>query len=154
MGLRRKTFLYSIILAGLMTAFVLGYFVLMLPSLYVDYVMKSNLDLIGRVQQGYMEERSYDGLTVKNPSSVVTLELPDEGNDFYLKGKFFSLMIGVRDKELQEILADARAVMDAVRAGALPDRNITELTADCRNAYRKYLPEGMCCRRTFRWKSR
>ncbi len=129
MGLRRKTFLYSIILAGLMTAFVLGYFVLMLPSLYVDYVMKSNLDLIGRVQQGYMEERSYDGLTVKNPSSVVTLELPDEGNDFYLKGKFFSLMIGVRDKELQEILADARAVMDAVRAGALPDRNITELTA-------------------------
>ncbi len=61
-----------------------------------------------------MEERSYDGLTVKNPSSVVTLELPDEGNDFYLKGKFFSLMIGVRDKELQEILADTRVVGDCL----------------------------------------
>ncbi len=31
-NLRRKTFLYSIILAGLMTTFVLGYFVLNLPK--------------------------------------------------------------------------------------------------------------------------
>ncbi len=61
-----------------------------------------------------MEERSYDGLTVKTPSSVVTLELPDEGNDFYLKGKFFSLMIGVRDKELQEILADTPVVLSLI----------------------------------------
>ncbi len=117
MGLRRKTFLYSIILAGMMTVFVLGYFVLMLPSLYVDYVMKSNLDSVRRVQKGYMEERSYDGLTVKNPSSVVTLEFPDTGNDLYLRGKFFSLTIDVKDEKLQEIYADAREVMDSVRTG-------------------------------------
>lgn len=121
MGLRRKTFLYSIILAGLMTAFVLGYFVLMLPSLYVDYVMKSNLDSIETVQQGYMKERSYDGLTVKNPSAVVTLEFPDTGNAIYLKGKFFSLTVDVRDKELQEILQDARKVMGRIRAGDLSE---------------------------------
>lgn len=127
MGLRRKTFLYSIILAGMMTVFVLGYFVLMLPSLYVDYMMKSNLDSMEKVQQGYMESRSYDGLTVKNPSSVVTFEFPDTGNDIYLKGKFFSLTISVRDEELQEILADARAVMGGIRTEALPADTVTGL---------------------------
>lgn len=121
MGLRRKTFAYSIILAGLMTAFVLGYFVLMLPSLYVDYVMKSNLDSIKKVQLGYMEERSYDGLAVKNPSSVVTLEFPDAGYDIYMKGKFFSLTAGVRDEELQGIMDDAREAVDRVRTATFPD---------------------------------
>ena len=43
MKLAKKTFVYSMILAVLMVAFVVGYFVFMLPSLYVDYVMKSNL---------------------------------------------------------------------------------------------------------------
>lgn len=118
MGLRRKTFLYSILLAGLMTVFVLGYFVLMLPSLYVDYMMKSNLASIREVQRGYMEERSYDALNVKNPSAVVTLEVPDAGNDIYLRGKFYSLTIGVRDEELQKILDDARDAMEGIRTGA------------------------------------
>ena len=58
MGLRRKTFLYSVALAVIMIAFVIGYFVLMLPSLYVDYVMNSNLESAAEIQQGYMEERS------------------------------------------------------------------------------------------------
>ena len=44
MGLRKKTFLYSVTLAVIMIAFVIGYFVFMLPSLYVDYVMNSNLE--------------------------------------------------------------------------------------------------------------
>lgn len=121
MGLRRKTFLYSIVLAVIMTAFVLGYFVLMLPSLYVDYVMKSNLASAAEVQQRYMEERSYDDLTVKNPSSVLTVEIPDTGSNLYLKGKFFSLTVRVRDEELQELLEDARAVMRSVRERGFAD---------------------------------
>lgn len=110
MGLRKKTFVYSILLAGMMTAFVLGYFVLMLPSLYVDYVMKSNLESVVKTQQGYRESRSYEDLTVKNPAAVVTLEFPDTGNDIYLKSKFFSLTASVRDEELQEILEEFRAL--------------------------------------------
>ena len=52
MGLSKKTFLYSIILASIMVALVVGYFVAMLPSLYVDYVMKENLDSVVEIQHG------------------------------------------------------------------------------------------------------
>lgn len=117
MGLRKKTFLYSVALAVVMIAFVIGYFVLMLPSLYVDYVMDSNLESATEIQKGYMEERSYDNLTVKNPSSVFTMEIPNAGNEVYIAGKFFRLTMIVQDEELQELLDRARTMM--AEAGSL-----------------------------------
>lgn len=111
MGLRKKTFLYSVALAVIMIVFVIGYFVLMLPSLYVDYVMNSNLESVTEIQNGYMAQRSYDDLTVKNPSSVYTLEVPNMGNEVYLAGKFFRLTIIVRDEELQSLLDYVRTMM-------------------------------------------
>jgi len=111
MGLRKKTFLYSIVLAVIMIVFVIGYFVLMLPSLYVDYVMESNLESVKEIQTGYMDERSYDNLTVKNPSSVFTMEVPNAGNEVYIAGKFFKLTLTVQDEELQTLLDRTRALM-------------------------------------------
>lgn len=122
MGLRKKTFLYSIMLAVIMTAFVIGYFILMLPSLYVDYVMNSNLNSIVEVQQDYMENRTYQDLTVRNPSSVFSLEIPKEGNEIYLEGKFFKLTVRVRDEELQEILDYVRAMADGEAYASDSDR--------------------------------
>ena len=112
MGLSKKTFLYSIILAVIMTAFILGYFVLMLPSLYVDYVMDSNLKSVMEIQEGYMEDRNYDGLTVKNPSSVYTMEIPDEGAEIYVSGKFFKMTVKIQDEELLAMLDSVRKMMD------------------------------------------
>ncbi len=112
MGLSKKTFLYSIILAVIMTAFILGYFVLMLPSLYVDYVMDSNLKSVMEIQEGYMEDRTYDGLTVKNPSSVYTMEIPDEGTEIYVSGKFFKMTVKIQDEELLVMLDSVRKMMD------------------------------------------
>ena len=68
MGLSRKTFLYSSLLAVVMVAFVTGYFVFMLPSLYVNYVMERNLRSAEEIHKGYMSDRSYDRLAVTNPS--------------------------------------------------------------------------------------
>ena len=108
MGLRKKTFLYSIAIAVIMIAFVIGYFVLMLPSLYVDYVMNSNLESVAQVQMGYMEDRIYDHLTVKNPSSVYTLEVPKTGDEVSIAGKFFKASIAIQNEELQKLLDDIR----------------------------------------------
>lgn len=108
MGLRKKTFLYSITLAVIMIAFVIGYFVLMLPSLYVDYVMKGNLESVVDIQKGYMEEKTYDNLTVKNPSGTFTLEVPQEGNEIYVAGKYYKAAIVIRDEELQTLLDHIR----------------------------------------------
>ncbi len=112
MGLRKKTFLYSVALAVIMIAFVIGYFVSMLPSLYVDYVMNSNLESAAEIQQGYMEERSYDHLTVKNPSATYTMEIPNTGDEVYITGKFFKLTITVQDEELRNLLDRARMMME------------------------------------------
>lgn len=108
MGLRKKTFLYSIVLAAVMIAFVTGYFVLMLPSLYVNYVMNDNLESVMEIQKGYMESKSYDNLTVKNPSATFSLEVPNEGSEIYVAGKFFRIAVSVRDEELQALLDDVR----------------------------------------------
>lgn len=111
MGLKKKTFLYSIVLAVIMTAFIIGYFVLMLPSLYVDYVMDSNLESVTEIQTGYMKERSYENLTVKNPSSVFTMEVPNAGDQVYIAGKFFKLTLTVQDEELQALLDRTRTMV-------------------------------------------
>lgn len=108
MGLSKKTFLYSIVLAILVVASVTGYFVFMLPSLYVDYVMDSNLDSVSEIQKGYMAKRSYDELSVKNPSAVFSLEIPNQGNEIYAAGKFFKLTIAIRDEELKDVLEVVR----------------------------------------------
>ena len=110
MGLKKKTFLYSIALAVIMIVFIMGYFVLMLPSLYVDYVMNSNLESVTQIQTGYMEVRSYDDLKVKNPSAVFTMEVPNAGNEIYLAGKFFKLTLTVQDEELQALLERTRTM--------------------------------------------
>lgn len=128
MGLSRKTFLYSIVLAIIMIAFVIGYFILMLPSLYVDYVMKSNLDSVVKVQQNYMENRTYQDLTVRNPSSIFSLEIPGEGREVYLEGKFFKLTVKVRDEELQEILEYVREMAGGERFDpVLYESNLSKL---------------------------
>lgn len=113
MKLSKKTFVYSIMLAVLMVAFVVGYFVFMLPSLYVDYVMKSNLKSVAAVQKEYMESRSYENLTVKNPSAVFSLEIPDKGNQIYVAGKFFKLTVEVQDEELKSMLDYVRNKMSS-----------------------------------------
>ncbi len=130
MGLRKKTFLYSVALAVIMIAFVIGYFVLMLPSLYVDYVMNSNLESAAKIQKGYMEERSYDNLTVKNPSSVYTMEVPNTGDEVYIAGKFFKLTITIQDEELQNLLDCARMMMGEAESLEQLENMIDSQTAD------------------------
>ena len=97
MGLSKKTFLYSMAIAAIMVVFIIGYFVLMLPSLYVDYVKESNFKNVVAIQEGYIESRSYDNLEVKNPSSAYTLEVPYEGTKLYMSGKFFKLTADIKD---------------------------------------------------------
>lgn len=111
MGLSKKTFLYSIVLASIMVALVVGYFVAMLPSLYVDYVMKENLASVVEIQKAYMEERSYASVSVKNPSSTYTLEIPDQGLELYVAGALFQMTLEIRDQELGGMLEQLRAAV-------------------------------------------
>lgn len=115
MGLSKKTFFYSIAIAAILVLFIIGYFILMLPSLYVDYVKQSDLKAAEEIQRGYMEDRSYDNLRIKNPTAVYTAEIPDEGDCIYIRGKFVSVTLKINHPKLQEILDQIRAQMNGNR---------------------------------------
>ena len=111
MGLSKKTYFYSMVLAFIMTAFIIIYFALMLPSLYVEYVKESNLQSVIEVQKQYIEKRNYEELTVRNPFNTVTVEIPMERNEIYLTGKFFRLKAEVLDQDMQKLLQETKRLL-------------------------------------------
>ena len=111
MGLSKKTYFYSMVLAFIMTAFIIIYFALMLPSLYVEYVKESNLQSVIEVQEQYLEKRNYDELKVRNPFNTVTVEIPMEGNEIYLTGKYFRVKAEVLDQDMQGLLQETKQLL-------------------------------------------
>ena len=108
MGLSKKTYFYSMVLAFIMTAFIILYFALMLPSLYVEYVKESNLQSIIEVQEQYLDKRNYEELKVRNPFNTVTVEIPMEGNEIYLIGKYFRVKAEVLDQDMQRLFQETK----------------------------------------------
>lgn len=116
MRLSKKTFCYSILISLVLVVFVVLYFSLMLPSLYVDYMQNKYLESIVKVQEGYSKNRSYQGLEVSNPTGSASLEIPFEGNCIYMAGKAFRIAAEIQDREILDILDEVRdAVKDTER---------------------------------------
>ena len=90
MKLGRKNLVYSLILAGIMLLFLVGYFIYMLPSLYVDYVMEQNLKSVKEQHNAYIKNGTYEGIAVRNPSACYSIEIPNEGDSIFVTGKAFS----------------------------------------------------------------
>ena len=78
--LGRKNLLYSMGLAGVMMLFLVGYFICMLPSLYVDHMMEQNLKSVYEQHRAYMETGSYDGVRVRNATACFSMEIPLDGD--------------------------------------------------------------------------
>lgn len=124
MGLSKKTFCYSILMAVLLIFFVIIYFVLMLPSLYVNYMEKENLKSVEAVQKHYMKERSYNGVKVKNPTGSITAEIPLHGSRIYLAGINYRVTVEVTDEALKDVLSqyqNAVLAADSLENVTLPD---------------------------------
>lgn len=108
MRLGRKNLLYSMVLAGVMMVFLVGYFIYMLPSLYVAYRMEQNLKSIYEQHCAYRESGSYENVRVKNATACFSAKFPMEGDAFLVTGKAFSAEVKLKDKRLGEILARFR----------------------------------------------
>ena len=81
------------LLAGVMLLFLVGYFINMLPSLYVDYVMEQNLRSVCEQHRAYVESGSYEGVRVRNSTACYSLEIPMEGEYLLITGKSFCLPV-------------------------------------------------------------
>lgn len=106
-----RNLFYSMILAGCMLAFLVGYFVYMLPSLYVDYTMEQNLQSIKAQHKMYVQSGSYADVQVKNPTACFSIKIPDTEDSIYFATKFFSVKIDVEDSEIKELFAEFRGLL-------------------------------------------
>lgn len=118
MRLGQKNLAYSMTLAGVLMLFLVGYFMYMLPYLYVDYMMEQNLKSVREQHEAYVENGTYEGVQVKNSAACISVEIPYEGNYFLLTGKAFSARIAMRDERLLDILEWCREKLDAEWAKA------------------------------------
>lgn len=112
MRLGQKNLLYSMVLAGVMMLFLIGYFICMLPSLYVDHMAEQNLKSAYEQHMAYMKNGSYQDVGVKNTTACFSLEIPMEGNLILVTGKAFSAEIKVRDQRLLELLDRCREKLE------------------------------------------
>jgi signal transduction histidine kinase len=108
MNLSKKTLLYSSIISIIIVSLIVGYFILMLPSLYVAYMQDRNYDSIVELQKGYMKTGSYENLDVKNPTGTITVEIPTSGNTIYAVNSFMKITIDVKSEKMQDMLEKLR----------------------------------------------
>jgi len=108
-----RNLFYSMVLAGCMLTFLVGYFVYMLPSLYVDYTMEQNLQSVKAQHKMYVQSGSYADVQVKNPTACFSIKVPDAEDSIYLATKFFSVKIDVEEPEIRELFAEFRSLLKA-----------------------------------------
>ena len=127
MGLGRKNLLYSMALAVGLLVFLVGYFICMLPSLYVDYVCEQNLRSVLAQHRAYMECGTYEAVRVRNPTACFSVEIPVSGDYVLLTGKAFSAEVRLRDQRLREVLDRCReGLFKAWDAGAEDSEELWE----------------------------
>lgn len=132
MKLSKKTLLYSLILALIMVIFLVGYFILMLPALYVSYAEDSNYEEIMAVHKNYMADGSYDKSSLKNAMNMVTLEIPGGENCVNIINAYMNLNVMIKDEELREII---RKIKD--RLGNLNDDTTTVKEEELKDYFTK-----------------
>lgn len=126
MKLGRKNLIYSVILAGIMLLFLVGYFIYMLPSLYVDYVTEQNLKAVKEQHKAYVKNGTYEGVQVRNPSACVSIEIPDVGESILVTGKAFSVRVTAEDEKLKSFLRQCREFMQSYEDSVREDTKLNE----------------------------
>ena len=104
MNLSKKTFIYSSILSGIILSLILVYFIIMLPSLYIDYQGKSNYQAIKGIHEEYIKNKNYDNIHSPNPTATLSVRIPSSGSDIYASNTFGSTKITIKDNELNNLL--------------------------------------------------
>lgn len=108
MKLIHKNFLYTAIVTGILTILVLGYFIFMLPSLYVDYMSKKNYDAIVSQQKGYLRNGSYKNVTIENPSCM-TIDITFSDDTLIVTGKTFQTRITPSTDDMKMLILDIKS---------------------------------------------
>lgn len=108
MKLSRKTFIYALTFVSVLLLLIIGYFVLLLPSLYVDYTKKSDGYKITHIQRQFIKERNYEHIKVKNPTNTFSFVIPSVGNKIMVHNQLISFDLTLNDEKIKQLLEDVR----------------------------------------------
>lgn len=122
MRLRKRNLFYSMLLAGCMLIFLVGYFVYMLPSLYVDYTMEQNLESVRQQRRLYVETGSYAKVQVKNPTACFSVKLSEAEDCLYLTTKLFSVKITAKDTRIKKLFDTVHQIMQTYDVNASEEK--------------------------------
>ena len=122
MNLSKKTFMYSALLSGMILSLILIYFIVMLPSLYTDYLSKSHYQAIKKIQEEYIKNEDYSNIYSPNPSGTISVKIPSSGKDIYASNTFGTAKITIKDDEI-----DLINLLDKVRYYANNTEELKEL---------------------------
>lgn len=120
-GLDRKNRLYSIILAVVLLAGLVGYFICMLPSLYVSYRKEQNLRSVVLQHTAYVKNGNYDGIKTANPVACFSVKIPHEGNTLLLASPSWSLEVTAETQQAREAFTELRQLLERYKNGDLSE---------------------------------
>lgn len=120
-GLDRKNRLYSIILAVVLLVGLVGYFICMLPSLYVSYRKEQNLQSVAQQHTAYVENGNYDGIKTANPVACFSVKIPYAGDTFSLASPSWSLEVKAETAEAKEGFAELGQLLQRYKNGDFPE---------------------------------
>lgn len=106
-----RNLFYSMVLAGCMLTFLVGYFVYMLPSLYVDHMMEQNLRAVTEQHKVYVESGSYANVQVKNPTACFSVKIPNEEDSIYLTAKYFFVRVDMEEEQFKQTFNSFRELL-------------------------------------------
>lgn len=104
--LGRKNLCYSLLLAAIMMLLLVGYFIWMLPSLYVAYAEEQNLEAIRKQHQAFIETGTYDHVRVKNPTACISVKIPLQEPYIEFTSNILSMRMEITGKEMQLLLKE------------------------------------------------
>lgn len=120
-GLGRKNQLYSMILAVVLLGCLLGYFICMLPFLYVSYRMEQNLKTVELQHRTYVETGSYEGVKLANPMTSVSVEIPYEGDSVFMTGQSWRMELSAEKEYVKTIFSELRQLLRQYSEGDFPE---------------------------------
>ena len=108
MKLANKNLLYSIILAGVVGIFIIGYLLLMLPSLYTAYRKEMNYNDFKTSFTSFIE--SEGNFAEGIPTKSIGIKIPLDGYKIEISNNSMKGNIEIKDEDLRGILDKLREV--------------------------------------------
>ncbi len=114
--LERKNLYYSVFLAVVLLLFLVGYFYLMIPSLYLNHMKERNLEAAIAQHQEYVQQQNFEQVHVSGPITGIGLRVPFSGNVFYIDNKNFSVQITMENETGRNLLEQIRQMVSQLDA--------------------------------------